>query len=189
MLEIKSKLKIARSAYKLEVKDQLKLPFELRQKSRQRLNLASGEEVAVNLPRGDMMRGGDLLVGSDGRIIEVIAEHEALIQVECANPKAFALAAWHLGSRHVAIQIGENWLRAPADHLLEPMLKRLGFKTHAITEAFDPEPGAHGGHDHGEGQIHEYGDHGRDHHGHDHDDHGDHHGHDHGHGHGHGHDH
>ena len=71
MVEIKSKLKIARSAYKVEVKGQLRLPFESRQKSRLRTKLVSGEEVALMLPRGEVLRGGDLVTASDGRVIEV----------------------------------------------------------------------------------------------------------------------
>lgn len=183
MLEIKSKLKIARSAYKLEVKGLLQLPFELRQKTRQRTQLVSGEEVAVSLPRGEVLRGGDLLVASDGRVVEVIAAPEALLHVECDGARSLALAAYHLGSRHVSLQIGENFLRTSADHVLEQMLKGLGIKTRAVTEAFEPESGAYGGdHEHADGaHIHEYGDAHEDHHDHDHD-------HGHGHGHGHAHD-
>ena len=84
MLEIKAKLKIARSAYKVEVKGQLKLPFESRQKSRLRTKLVSGEEVGVMMPRGEILRGGDLVAASDGRVIEVVAAPEKLLHVECA---------------------------------------------------------------------------------------------------------
>jgi len=73
MVEIKAKLKIPRGAYRLEVKGRLELPFDARQKSRLRTHLASGEEVALMLPRGDILRGGDLVVASDGRVVEVVA--------------------------------------------------------------------------------------------------------------------
>ena len=83
MIEIRAKLKIPRSAYALQVKGALRLPFEQRQKSRLHAKLVSGEEVALMLPRGEILRGGDLVTASDGRIIEVVAEVEKLAHVEC----------------------------------------------------------------------------------------------------------
>ena len=171
MLEIKSKLKIARAAYKLEVKGQLKLPFESRQKSRLRTRLASGEEVALLLPRGEILRGGDLVTASDGRVIEIQAEPEKLLHVECDSPAALAKAAYHLGNRHVPVQVGEGFLRLADDHVLAEMLKTLGAKVSEVEAPFEPEAGAYAGghHQHDEmghgGRIH---DHHHDH-GHDHD--------------------
>ncbi len=164
MLEIKTKLKMSRAAYKLEVKGRLELPFELRQKSRFRTHLASGEEAAVMLSRGDVLRGGDLLVGSDGRIIEVVASPEKVVNVECAGPTELARAAYHLGNRHVAVQVGEGYLRLAADHVLEDMLLGLGAKLSMLEAAFEPEAGAYGGaHSNEEdghgGKIHENGEH------------------------------
>src|SRR6185503_13841263 len=98
MLEIKSKLKIPRSAYKVEVRGQLKLPFEARQKSRLKTKLASGEDVGLMLPRGEILRGGDLVTASDGRVIEVVAEAEKLLHIEGGEQ---AKLAYHLGNRHV----------------------------------------------------------------------------------------
>lgn len=189
MLEIKTKLKMSRAAYKLEVKGRLELPFELRQKSRFRTHLASGEEAAVMLPRGDVLRGGDLLVCSDGRIVEVVASPEKVVNVECVGPTELARAAYHLGNRHVAVQVGEGYLRLAADHVLEDMLRGLGAKLNTLEAPFEPEAGAYGGgHSHEEdghgGKIHEYGEH--DDHGHVH---GPNCGHDHGHKHEHKHDH
>jgi len=176
MLEIKSKLKIRRGAYQLEVRGQLKLPFDLRQKSRLRATLVSGEEVALMLPRGEILRGGDLVTASDGRVIEVLAQTEKLLHVECADATALARAAYHLGNRHVPVQVGENFLRLAADHVLEEMLKGLGAKVASVEAPFEPEAGAYGGGHHHEesghaGKIHEFGvqDHAHDHHGHDHD--------------------
>ena len=76
MLQIKSKLKVVRGAYQLQVKGQLKLPFEARQKSRLHTRLVSGEEVGLMLPRGEILRGGDLVTASDGRVIEIISQEE-----------------------------------------------------------------------------------------------------------------
>jgi urease accessory protein len=179
MLEIKAKLKIPRGAYKLEVRGELKLPFDARQKSRLRTKLVSGEEVGLMLPRGEILRGGDLVTASDGRVIEVISLEEQILHVEAESPQALAKVAYHLGNRHVPVQVGENFLRIAEDHVLEEMVKKLGAKVSHVEAPFEPEAGAYaGGHQHDEmghgGKIH---DHHHDHdHGHDHD-----HDHDHGH--------
>ncbi|MDA1117091.1 MAG: urease accessory protein UreE [Proteobacteria bacterium] len=169
MLEIKAKLKVAHGAYKVEVKGQLKLPFDSRQKSRLRTQLVSGEEVALLLPRGEILRGGDLVTASDGRVIEVLAEAEKLLHIESAS---LAKLAYHLGNRHVPVQVGQAFLRIAEDHVLEEMLKKLGAKVSRVEAPFEPEAGAYAGghHQHDEmghgGKIHDHGDH--DHHDHDH---------------------
>jgi len=178
MLEIKSKLKIARGAYKLQIKGQLKLPFDSRQKSRLRTQLVSGEEVGLMLPRGEILRGGDLVTASDGRVIEVIAEPEKLLHVETMD---LARIAYHLGNRHVPVQVGERFLRIAEDHVLEELVKKLGATVTHVEEPFEPEAGAYAGghHQHDEmghgGKIHDP-HHDHDHvndrlheHGHDHD--------------------
>ena len=166
MVEIKAKLKIPRSAYKLDVKGQLQLPFESRQRSRLKTKLVSGEEVALLLPRGEILRGGDLVTASDGRVIEVVAEPEKLLHIES---DALAKLAYHLGNRHVPVQVGQGFLRIAADHVLEEMVKKLGAKVKQVEAPFEPEAGAYAGghHQHEEmghgGKIHEH------HHDHDHD--------------------
>lgn len=167
MLEIKSKLKIPRSAYKVEVKGQLRLPFDLRQKSRLKTTLVSGEEVGLMLPRGEVLRGGDLVTASDGRVIEVVAEPEKVVHVTCASAVELAKAAYHLGNRHVPVQVGDGFLRLAADHVLEEMLAKLGATVAHMEAPFEPEAGAYGGgHRHDEmghgGKIHDH------HHDHDH---------------------
>ncbi len=154
MLQITTKLKIRRDIYPVEIRDRLILPFELRQKSRLRTRLVSGDEVGVLLPGGETLRGGDLLVASDGRVVEVIAQDENVLQAECQSPFELARAAYHLGNRHVALQIGEGWLRILDDHVLKQMLEGLGLVVTALTAPFEPEPGAYGGHDHGQGHHH-----------------------------------
>jgi len=174
MLEIKAKLKTRRGAYALEVKGRLELPFDKRQKSRLRAQLASGEPVALNLPRGEVLRGGDLVVASDGRIIEVVAASERLLNVACADPTALARAAYHLGNRHVPVQVGDGYLRIAADHVLEAMLQGLGATLTELEAPFEPEAGAYGGHHHhtgedsGAARIHAYGE-AEEAHAHDHD--------------------
>jgi urease accessory protein len=178
MVEIRSKLKARRAAYALTIGGALRLPFEQRQKSRLRTRLVSGEEVGLVLPRGELLRGGDLVTASDGRIIEVIAQPEPLLHVECATPEALARAAYHLGNRHVPVEVGAGYLRIAPDHVLREMLAGLGARLREIEAPFEPEAGAYGG-----GHRHEASGHGGRIHDHqdDHD-----HGHDHAHGHRHG---
>ena len=124
---------------------ELVLPFELRQKSRLRTRLASGEEVGLFLPRGTILRGGDCLRGNDGRIVCVVAADEALMQAACRTPYALARAAYHLGNRHVAVEIGEQWLRFASDEVLAQMLRGLDATVVALCAPFEPEAGAYGG--------------------------------------------
>jgi urease accessory protein len=181
MIEIRSKFPVKpNAAYGLKVAATLVLPFERRQKCRFRAALSSGEEVGVMLTRGTVLRGGDLLVASDGRVVEVVAAPEQVLHVECASPTELARAAYHLGNRHVAVQVGDGWLRLCADHVLEDMLKGLGARVTHAEASFEPEAGAYGGgHHHHEDEpargakIHEYGAHQHSHdhaegHGHDH---------------------
>lgn len=158
MVEIKTKLKIVRSAYKIVINGQLELPFELRQKSRFKAMLASGEEVAVMLPRGEILRGGDLVTTSDGRIVEVIAQPENVLNVEGVTPAALARIAYHLGNRHVPVEVGDGYLRLGDDHVLQRMLEGLGAKVSRTTAPFEPEAGAYGGagHEHGTAKIHDH---------------------------------
>jgi urease accessory protein len=166
MLEIKHWLK-SPGPLGTQPTARLELPFELRQKSRLRARLASGEEVAVLLPRGEILRGGDWLLASDGRAIEVVAVSEDLLHVECDSAEALARAAYHLGNRHVPVQVGAGFLRLAADHVLEDMLKGQGARVARIKAPFEPEAGAYAGHTHGGhhhdgdeghgGRIHEYG--------------------------------
>ena len=151
------------AAYPVKLAGELRLPFDRRQKTRQRAHLASGEEVAIELPRGEVMRGGDWVVASDGRVIEVVAEYERVLHVECASPRELARAAYHLGNRHVPVQVGEGWLRIADDHVLARMLDALGAKVSMVEAAFEPEAGAYGaGHHHHDhesthgGRIHDF---------------------------------
>src|SRR4051794_23191506 len=145
--------------------DKLKLPFELRQKSRLRATLESGEDIGLILPRGNVMRGGDVVKAADGRSIQIVAAPEKLLHIESSS---LAKVAYHLGNRHVPVQVGETFLRIAEDHVLEEMLVKLGAKVSPIEAPFEPEAGAYAGghHQHDEmghgGKIH-------DHHGHDHD--------------------
>ena len=140
----------------------LTLNFDARTKSRLRTRLADGEEVGLFLPRGTILRGGDRLQAADGRVVEVVAAPEDLIEARCADAFALARAAYHLGNRHVAVQVGAGWLRIQADHVLETMLTGLGAEVASLTAPFEPEAGAYAhGHHHAErgateARIHQY---------------------------------
>jgi urease accessory protein len=142
---------------------ELILPFELRQKSRLRTTVASGEEIGLFLPRGTLLRDGDCLQAHDGRVVRVEAAAEELIEVRCADTNALARAAYHLGNRHTPVQVGAGWLRLAADDVLAAMLRGLGAVVTPVLAPFEPEAGAYaaGGHAHsGEakhaGIIHEF---------------------------------
>ena len=129
--------------------EQLSLPFELRQKSRLRTKLTSGEEAGLFLEHGSILRGGDCLKANDGRIVLVVAADEELMEAKCATPFELVRAAYHLGNRHVPVQIGEGWLRFHADDVLAQMLRGLKATVSKVTAPFEPEAGAYtGGHHH-----------------------------------------
>ncbi len=126
--------------------EQLILPFESRSKSRLRTRLASGEECGLFLERGMVLRGGDKLLSADGSVIEVIAAAEALMQATSSDALQLARAAYHLGNRHVAVQILSGCLRFARDHVLGEMVCGLGLPVSELEAAFEPESGAYGGH-------------------------------------------
>jgi len=123
----------------------LTLPYELRQKSRLRANLDSGEEIGLLLPRGTVLRGGDCLKSETGEVILVKAAEEVVSSVNEKDPTLFARACYHLGNRHVPLQIGEGWLRYLHDHVLDDMLQGLGLHVTCERAPFEPEAGAYGG--------------------------------------------
>ncbi len=139
-----------------EYDDRLVLPFDRRQKSRLRVRLESGEEAALMLERGTILRGGDRLLVDDGRIVQVVAEDEAVLHVSAENSRQLARAAYHLGNRHVPLQIGADWLRLEQDHVLKDMLLGLSVTVTEQNAPFEPEAGAYGGghrHHHDDGLL------------------------------------
>jgi len=121
----------------------LVLPFELRQKSRLRITVASGEEIGLFLARGTILRDGECLQADDGRVVRVVAADEDLFEVRCADADALARAAYHLGNRHTPVQVGAGWLRLAADDVLAGMLRGLGATVTPIRAPFEPEAGAY----------------------------------------------
>ena len=111
-----------------------------------RTRLSTGEEAGLMLERGTVLRGGDRLLADDGRVIEVVAAPETVSTVTAAEPASLARAAYHLGNRHVALQIGPGWLRYLHDHVLDEMVIGLGFQVAVESAPFEPEGGAYGNH-------------------------------------------
>jgi urease accessory protein len=127
----------------------LVLSFEARCKSRLRTRLLSGEEVGLFLERGTVLRGGDKLAANDGTVIEVAPAPEMLMEAVADDPLLLAKAAYHLGNRHVAVQLLPGRLRFGADHVLGEMVRGLGLPVTEIEAPFEPESGAYGAHPHG----------------------------------------
>ena len=139
-------------------------------------NGVNGTHIAAMLPEAVFLRNGDALELDDGSIVDVVIEPEPLIEIRGNDLTHLARIAWHLGDRHVPVQIFPNRLRMRPDNALEAMLKGLGARLTSIEAPFDAEGGAyahhaHHGHDHDHAQHH--------HHDHDHCDHDHHHGHGH----------
>ncbi|MCW9059815.1 MAG: urease accessory protein UreE [Gammaproteobacteria bacterium] len=135
----------------------LTLPFESRQKSRLRVHLDNGEEAALFLERGQVLRDGDRLRGDDGLVVEVRAAPEPVSTTASGDAILMARACYHLGNRHVALQIGPGWVRYRHDHVLDDMLRHLGLEVGYELAPFDPESGAyHSTHGHGHGHGHHH---------------------------------
>ena len=126
----------------------LELPFELRQRSRLRARLDDGREVGLMLDRGSILRGGDRLLSTCGVCIEVVAGPEPVSVVRTDDPLGLARAAYHLGNRHVALQVAARELRYLCDHVLDEMVRGLGLNVEHAELPFEPESGAYAGHEH-----------------------------------------
>lgn len=122
------------------------LVFRLREKARQRILLESGESVALMLPRGTVLHNGDILVSRTGRMLRVFAAPEPVSTVLESSIRQLTRVAYHLGNRHVRLQIGESWVRYQSDHVLDEMVRGLGSSARSHQAPFEPEPGAY--HDH-----------------------------------------
>jgi urease accessory protein len=180
--------------------DTVVLDFDDRHRRRMAMTGTRGLEFLLDLENAVALRGGDALVLEDGRLVEVVAAPEPLVEIRGADPHHLIRVAWHLGNRHLPTQIMAKGLRIRRDHVIEAMVRGLGARVVEIEAPFDPEGGAYAGTGHGhahEDHAHHTGHKGHDHdHAHDHHDHRhDHHHHDehceheHHHGHPHAHDH
>lgn len=126
----------------------LALTSDERLRSRQRTETIAGEPIYVHLPRGTVLQDGDLLEAEDGTIVQVVAKPEPILTITASFPLALLQAAYHLGNRHVPLEITATYLRLSPDPVLRDLLIHRGL--HVIEEVcpFYPELGAYGSHPH-----------------------------------------
>jgi urease accessory protein len=137
----------------------LTIPFDIRSRSRFKARLDNGEEVGVILDRGQILRGGDRLLAEDGRVVEIFAAPETVSTTSANDLALLARGAYHLGNRHVPLQLGPAWLRYGHDHVLDDMMRGLGFLVSVENLPFEPEAGAYHAHGASAGHAHDHHDH------------------------------
>jgi urease accessory protein len=138
----------------------IELDWDVRQKSRFDATDSQGRQIGVFLPRGTVVRGGDVLVAEDGSLIRVIAAPQPVLRItHCTahgTPFDLTRAAYHLGNRHVPIELKPDHLKIEPDHVLADMLRSMHLIVVAVEEAFEPEGGAYGSHEHSHGADHDH---------------------------------
>jgi urease accessory protein len=146
--------------------DVVRLDYDARTRRRMTLTAAGGLAVLLDLPKPTVLRAGDGIRLDDGRIVAVEAAPERLLEITCADERALARVAWHLGNRHLATEIGARTLYIREDHVIAEMARGLGAEVRNVQRPFNPEGGAYGhGAVHGHGHHHDHG-HGDEHHHH-----------------------
>ena len=144
----------------------IELDWDVRQKSRFAATDNQGRALAIFLPRGQAVRGGDVLVAEDGSLIRVLAAPQKVLRItacaEHGTPFDLMRAAYHLGNRHVPIELQPDRLLIEPDHVLADMLRAMHLTVVEATLGFEPEGGAYAagghshGHDHGHATAHEH---------------------------------
>ncbi|HUC17480.1 MAG TPA: urease accessory protein UreE [Acetobacteraceae bacterium] len=133
--------------------DRVRIDFDRRHRRRIVLATVSGADLLIDLAEVHHLRDGDGLRLAEGGIVRVIAEPENLLEIHAPNQDALTRIAWHLGNRHLAVQLLPGRILIRSDHVIADMVRRLGGTAAAIESPFDPEPGAYEGggrhhHDH-----------------------------------------
>ena len=121
----------------------LTLAFDQRIRSRQKVELDNGESAGLFLPRGSVLLQGSRLAAETGEVVEIRAADEAVSSVRVDDARLLARACYHLGNRHVALQIGDGFIRYQHDHVLDDMVRGLGLTVVVEQAPFEPEPGAY----------------------------------------------
>lgn len=139
----------------------LSLPIDQRIRSRLRVILDDGREAGLLLPRGQILRDGDLLASDCGLVVVIRAAPESVSTLYSDNPFALMRASYHLGNRHVPLQIAPEFVRYQHDHVLDAMVAGLGLEVTCEIAPFEPEAGAytgggHGGHQHATDHPHHH---------------------------------
>jgi urease accessory protein UreE len=137
------------------ITDEAVLAYDQRERCRLRIELGSGAIAALYLPRGSVLRDGDVLTGPEGALVRVRAAREATYRIDGASHHVLVRCAFHLGNRHGQVQIGADHLRIRADPVLRDMLAGLGAVVTEELASFHPEPGAYGAGGHGHGHSHD----------------------------------
>jgi urease accessory protein len=164
---------LAQAAGSQACADTVLLDSTERHRRRATMTCVRGLEFLLDLPEAIMLRTGDAIMLDDGRLVEVLGRPEPLAEIRVRDPRELANVAWHLGNRHLPVQIFDTKIRIRRDHVIEDMVRGLGAKVALIEAAFDPEGGAYAvaeAHDHGHDHDHSTcgHDHSHDHHGHKH---------------------
>ena len=145
----------------------IELDWDVRQKSRFDATDSIGRSLGVFLPRGTVARGGDVLVAEDGSLIRVIAAPQSVLKIthctQHGTPYDLIRAAYHLGNRHVPIELKPDHLKIEPDHVLADMLRAMHLIVHAVEEAFEPENGAYAADGHHTHVEHSHGEHSHSH--------------------------
>ena len=134
----------------------IELDWDTRQKSRFDCTDSLGRQLGVFLPRGTLVRGGDVLIAEDGSMVKAIAAAQTVLRITACtshgSPFDLTRAAYHLGNRHVPIELKPDHLKIEVDHVLADMLRAMHLMVNEVSEAFEPEGGAYsaGGHAHAE---------------------------------------
>lgn len=135
------------------------LAHDERHLRRKVIRLEHGDEVLVDFEKAVALEHGDVLVLSNGKLAEVIAGEESLLEIWPQNALHLSELCWHIGNRHLAAQIEEKRILVLNDHVIKAMLEGLGAHLHIVSEPFHPARGAyaaHGGHGHGHGDGHHH---------------------------------
>jgi len=136
----------------------LELDWDVRQKSRFDATDSLGRQLGVFLPRGTLVRGGDMLIAEDGSMVRVIAAPQAVLRITACTahgtPFDLTRAAYHLGNRHVPIELKPDHLKIEPDHVLADLLRAMHLTVQEVEEAFEPEGGAYSSSGHSQGHSH-----------------------------------
>ena len=146
-----SKVLSADAWNKAQAVDRVVLDAVERHRRRITLTGEGGTIFLLDLPQATALRDGDGLVLDDGSVVRVTGKAEPLVEITAASAQALARIAWHIGNRHIEVQVVGDKLRIRRDHVLEAMLRGLGARLVPVEAPFDPEQGAYSGHGHGDG--------------------------------------
>ena len=142
---------IEKSAGAKDFSQTLTLPFDLRQKARLHVTLDNGDEAGLFLKRGDTLRGGDILLAETGELIKVVSANEEVSKIDSNDTLLLTRACYHLGNRHVPVEIHSSYIQYLKDHVLDHMIEQLGLTITHQFAPFEPESGAYSqahSHDH-----------------------------------------